>query len=698
MAWTRSLRADLKRYSTPALLLLAVLTSVGLALLTSACFHVAQNGRHLAEFLVLAVIVGVVSGRHALSLKGTHTGSSTADWLVFLGVVALGPYVGAILAAVDMLLSSRRVKAKPALYFFNVSNNAISVFAAGTVLKLASGYFSSATTVKTAGHSILVFAIPLICLALTHYVLHTLGLAAMAYLTFGAGLRKTVWNKLPWDPMSYVATATTAGLVDFVANHYSLITAAVTLVLALPVPVLIYYTFKTYRDKLDEQDRHFHELTDINDSILEMLAMAIDAKDQTTHDHIQRVRLFARRMGEIVGLSHPEIEALKAGALLHDIGKIGVPAYILNKPGRLTEHEFEQMKMHTIIGADMLSNVNFRYPVVPIVRHHHERWDGKGYPDGLAGESIPITARILTLVDNYDALRSDRPYHKAMTPEETLDYIKQNAGRFFDPSLVETFLSIVDDLEAQAAGFTSPETRKVQSAQSVALKAATPAAGFDSSPKTNRAAAALHSIAETNQRVTALYDLARNLAGAFSLEDTTAILTNRLAKLIPFTTCAVYLFDSGRSEFEVVHAIGRDAGKFFKQRLPVSSGITGWVIQNRRPMYNTNAVLDLGFLDQDAAAEYKGIMVYPLVKNQEALGAIALYSVELDSYPSESVQIMESISQPLSDSIYNAMAFEQAQRAALTDPVTGLANMRAFTAHFEREVVRSRRSGTALSL
>ncbi|HKV41967.1 MAG TPA: diguanylate cyclase, partial [Blastocatellia bacterium] len=135
-----------------------------------------------------------------------------------------------------------------------------------------------------------------------------------------------------------------------------------------------------------------------------------------------------------------------------------------------------------------------------------------------------------------------------------------------------------------------------------------------------------------------------------------------------------------------------------KQRLPVSSGITGWVIQNRRPMYNTNAVLDLGFLDQDAAAEYKGIMVYPLVKNQEALGAIALYSVDLDSYPSESVQIMESISQPLSDSIYNAMAFEQAQRAALTDPVTGLANMRAFTAHFEREVVRSRRSGTALSL
>src|SRR5262249_58699991 len=124
---------------------------------------------------------------------------------------------------------------------------------------------------------------------------------------------------------------------------------------------------RSYRDKPDQQDQHYKEVTDINDSILEMLAMAIDAKDDVTHDHIQRVKLFARRMGEAVGLSELEIEALKAGALLHDIGKIGVPAYILNKPGKLTEHEFEQQKMHTIIRADMLSNVYFRYPVLPIL-------------------------------------------------------------------------------------------------------------------------------------------------------------------------------------------------------------------------------------------------------------------------------------------------------------------------------------------
>ncbi|HYL98356.1 MAG TPA: sensor domain-containing diguanylate cyclase, partial [Blastocatellia bacterium] len=227
---------------------------------------------------------------------------------------------------------------------------------------------------------------------------------------------------------------------------------------------------------------------------------------------------------------------------------------------------------------------------------------------------------------------------------------------------------------------------------------AEPAAGFATSPlKLDRAAAALHSIAESNQRVTALYELARNLAGAFSLEDTTAVLANRMAKLIPFTTLAISLYDGTKSEFHIVHAVGRDSERFLFRRFPVSSGITGWVIQNRRPMYNTNPVLDLSFLGPDAE-EYRTLMVFPLVKNNQALGAIGLYASEMDSYSSEYIQIMESISQPVSDSIFNALTSEQAQRAAQTDSVTGLANMRAFTAYFEREQSRNQRTGASLSV
>src|SRR5262249_23463537 len=505
-------------------------------------------------------------------------------------------------------------------------------------------------------------------------------------------------DTFPWEPMSLLACALVAGLINYSFVHFGKLATVLIIVALMPIPIVVYYTFKTYHEKLQEQDKHYETLTGVYDSILEMLAMAIDAKDDVTHDHIQRVKLFARRMGEAVGLSELEIEALKAGALLHDIGKIGVPAYILNKPGKLTEHEFEQMKMHTIIGADMLSNVNFRFPVVPIVRHHHERWDGRGYPDGLKGADIPVTARILTLVDNYDALRSDRPYHKAISREQTLDYIGRNAGTFFDPELVELFLSIVDDLEVEAASFKAPAMRKHSGVGLAALKSATPAAGLETAPKVDRAAAALNSIAETNQRVTELYEISRTLAGSFSLEDTTAILTNRLAKLIPFTTCALSLFDGTRSEVDVVHAIGRDADAFLGRRQPVSAGITGWVIQNQRPMYNTNPLLDLGFLGPEKSDLYKAVMVFPLLRNQEPLGAIALYSTELKSYGAEYIQLMESIAQPVAHAIHNALAFEQAHRAAVTDPATGLSNMWGFAEHLEREQARARRSGLPLSL
>jgi diguanylate cyclase (GGDEF)-like protein len=192
--------------------------------------------------------------------------------------------------------------------------------------------------------------------------------------------------------------------------------------------------------------------------------------------------------------------------------------------------------------------------------------------------------------------------------------------------------------------------------------------------------------------------MARTLASNLSVEDTVVILANRLSKLIPFTTCVVSLFDPSRSEYECVHAIGRHADSFFMRRRPAEAGITGWVITNQQAMYNTNPVLDLGFLGAEVAGEYKSVMVCPLVKNKEPLGAIALYSTEIEGYASEHINLMESICQPASDAVYNAITFEQAQRNALTDHVTGLANMRAMAIQFDRERARSQRLGTPMTL
>ncbi len=695
-----SLKQDIKRYGQSGLGILACITGIATFLLVNAAIEVISGSYvTLLIWALLALVIAVTSAKYPVNLFGTNTGTSVPEALIFLAIIALGPYHGVLLAAIDILLASRRLKLRLTLHLFNVSNQSFSVYFAGMAFYVVKGYLSNYPIATGSTQTLLTFALPLFAMAIADYALQLILIVLMSYLASDNKIGQRVRATFPVEPITYLASAIVAGLINYVFSTHGLLSTLITMMLVLPVPVIIYYTFRTYRDKLSGQEKHYQELTSIYDSILEMLAMAIDAKDDVTHDHIQRVKLFAGRMGEKVGLSNLEIEALKAGSLLHDIGKIGVPAYILNKPGKLTQHEFEQMKMHTIIGADMLSNVNFRYPVVPIVRHHHERWDGRGYPDGLKGEHIPITARILTLVDNYDALRSDRPYKKGMTREEALDYIKQNAGTFFDPKLVEMFLSSVDQLEAEASAssFKPPESKK-RSQVSSAMASASPAAGLQAEPQIDRAAAALNSIAETNQRVTALYEMSRTLASTISVEDTVAILASRLAKLVPFTTCAISLFDASRSEFEIAHALGRHADRFLHRRQPAEAGITGYVITNQRAMYNTKPALDLGFLGAEAATEYKGVMVFPLVKNQEPLGAIALYSTEIETYGVDHIQLMDSICQAASDAVYNAIAYEQAQRDALTDAATGLANMRALTTQFERERARSQRLGTPLAM
>jgi diguanylate cyclase (GGDEF)-like protein/putative nucleotidyltransferase with HDIG domain len=693
------LKDDLKRYKAKGLVLLACLSLVGGFVLARATAEVVTGGsQRLLAWVLLTLIVARTSSRHALKFFNNGSAASFPEALIFLAVVMLGPYHGALLGAVDMFLSVWRLKLKPTNYLINLSSILISVYASGKVyyavaLKLEPWQRPAALT-----QGALIAAVPIVAMAFAYYGLQFAIPAMVSLLTSLIKIKERIRDTFPWEPVSLLACAIVAGLINYSFVHFGLGTTGIVMLALMPIPIVIYYTFKTYHDKLEQQDKHYQKLTSVYDSILEMLAMAIDAKDDVTHDHIQRVRLFACRMGEAVGLSELEIEALKAGALLHDIGKIGVPAYILNKPGKLTEHEFEQMKVHTIIGADMLSNIDFRYPVVPIVRHHHERWDGRGYPDGLKGEAIPITARILTLVDNFDALRSDRPYKTGMTREQALDYIKENAGIFFDPKLVETFLSMADQLEHEAVNFKPPPTNKPSKVESAAMANARPAAGFDTAPQVDRATAALNSIAETNQRVTALYEMSRTLSSILSLEDTVAILTNRLSKLVPFTTCAISLFDASRSEFEIAHATGLHSERFIKRRMPAEAGITGWVITNQRPMYNTNPVLDLGFLGAEAAGAYKAVVVFPLIKNNEAIGAIALYSTEMAAYASEHIQLMESISQPAADAVYNALTFEHAQRDAFTDSATGLANERALMSHFERERERSQRLATSFSL
>src|SRR5690242_849851 len=225
-------------------------------------------------------------------------------------------------------------------------------------------------------------------------------------------------------------------------------------VLGVLIFALVYLLYRFNERRLDEirqaeaeRRRHAEEMATIHMNTIESLAIAIDAKDQTTHGHVRRTQLYATQMGNIFKVSEAELRALHAGALLHDIGKLAVPEYILNKPGKLTEAEFAKMKIHPTVGGDILKRVNFPYPVEDIVRYHHEKWDGSGYPKGLKGEQIPLIARIISVVDFYDATRCDRPYRKGMKREDSLALLRSMVGSAFDPRVVDKFVAHVEEFD-----------------------------------------------------------------------------------------------------------------------------------------------------------------------------------------------------------------------------------------------------------
>src|SRR5437764_1363574 len=341
----------------------------------------------------------------------------------------------------------------------------------------------------------------------------------------------SVWRKnFVWAVAMFLPTSTAARLmyVAFPAGFF------VVLVVGAPVLLTVYFVHRQYRDSVRSR---FDTLAAAHRQTVEALAVAINAKDEVTHEHVTRVQTYAAGVARLLGCTEAEVEALRAGALLHDIGKIAVPDYILNKPGKLTAEEFNQMKLHTVVGAQILSRVEFPFPVVPVVRHHHERWDGRGYPDGLKGEEIPLTARILSVVDCFDAVREDRPYRRAMTREQAINYILEESGKTYDPQVVATFLAHLPEFEAEidAMRHAPAPTFGIEAAEQLsdaALRVA-PAAGHQA--ESTQAPDDAH--AATDER--ALYELSCALDACKSEEEKEAAFVERLASVVPFDTCAL---------------------------------------------------------------------------------------------------------------------------------------------------------------
>jgi HD-GYP domain-containing protein (c-di-GMP phosphodiesterase class II) len=189
--------------------------------------------------------------------------------------------------------------------------------------------------------------------------------------------------------------------------------------------------------------RLYQKIQDSYFEIVKALAQAIEAKDPYTHGHSERVMEYAVQIAQKLGLPEEEIKSLRYAAILHDIGKIGVRGIILNNPDGLTDQEYNEVKKHPLIGENIIQPIELLQPIRPLIRHHHEWYNGKGYPDGLSKEDIPLSARILAVADTYDAMKFDRPYRKALTEEVIIQELKQGSGTQYDPKLVEVFLEIL---------------------------------------------------------------------------------------------------------------------------------------------------------------------------------------------------------------------------------------------------------------
>ncbi len=423
---------------------------------------------------------------------------------------------------------------------------------------------------------------------------------------------------------------------------------------------------------------------------IESLAIAIDAKDQTTHGHVRRTQIYATEMGKLLNVSGAESQALFAGALLHDIGKLAVPEYILNKPGKLTEAEFAKMKIHPTVGGDILKRVHFPYPVEDIVRYHHEKWDGTGYPKGLKRDVIPLVARIISVVDFYDATRCDRPYRKGMRREESVTLLRKMAGTAFDPRVVDIFIQHVEEFDKLIGAEDIQE--QVPSEQLDYQTTTRPDAGLaPDTLGTPDHSSGFRSITEAQREVFALHEIAQTIGSSLNLNDTVTLVTNKLRAIVPFDTCIIFTVDDKSGKAVAAHSAGEHVELFSRRRMQVGDGITGWVIANARSMCNASPELDLVGIPDDIAKQFRGVLVSPLLREDGAFGAITLYSKSRTSYTSEHVRLLESVAQHASSALNNALTFEKTKESALTDPLTELPNARSLYMMLEQRIAECQR-------
>ena len=644
-----------------------------------------QSSKNIAEFICYLGIA-ILASRLKVNLPGI-TGTLSVNFLfILIGVIELSFSETLILGAISLL----------AQCLYPERPNALQV-----TFNICAGSISTALAYLVYHHplmSLLIGSRPLL-----------LGVAASIYFIANAGsiamvislgerrpLTKILVDCYFWSFPYYLVGAGIAGGISWLNQTFNWETS----LLMVPAVYLIFRSYRLYLGKLEDEKRHVEEIANLHLRTIEALALAIEAKDQTTHDHLQRVRVYAIEVAKELGITGTDLEALHAAALLHDIGKLAVPEHIISKPGRLTPEEFEKMKIHTLVGAEILERVRFPYPVVPIVRAHHEKWDGSGYPMGLKGAEIPIGARILSAVDYLDALASDRQYRRALPLLEVMQKLGAESGKSFDPKVVSILQKRYEHLERLAVARSVQDGNSPLSTAIKIERGDAPAAGFENAVAQDSVGhenTFLSSIAAARQEAQALFELSQDLGASLSLGETLSVFSVKLKPMIPYDAIAIYI---KRDDELVPEYVNGDNYRLFSSlRIPLGQGLSGWVAQNKKPIINGNPSVEPGYLnDPSKFSTLSSALAVPLEGIGGVIGVLALYRGPRDSFTSDHLRIVLAVSSKMALSIENALKYQQAENSATTDYLTGLPNARSLFLQLDRELARCKRDSSTLTV
>jgi diguanylate cyclase (GGDEF)-like protein/putative nucleotidyltransferase with HDIG domain len=645
-------------------------------------------------FLVLLALSSITSVfKVNLPLARRASTMSVSYAVDFASLLLLGRHQTMLVAAASAWgQCTFRIKEKNPLHrtLFSMACLIVTVQAAGFVHTWLA-YDNIVDPQVNAGAAVM--AKPLVGAATTYFVINTVMIATAIALSSGQRVFR-VWNEnFLWSAPSYFVGALAAAGSTWMISDSKIWLAP----LAVAPLFLTYRTYRVYLGRIEDEQRHVQEISDLHLATIEALALAIDAKDQTSQTHIRRVQLYAAELARSMGMSENEIQGVKTAALLHDIGKLAVPEHILSKPGPLTQEEFQKIRAHPKVGADIISAVPFPYPVAPLILCHHERWDGKGYPAGLKSEDIPLGARILSVVDYFDALMAERPYHKAMSFEAAVGLLQQEAGKGLDPVIVARFVEMLPRLQAEAATLEQAQVavRRI-TIDDKPSDVGRPATGLSPEPARKNV---FEDIALAHREIYALYEIAQAMGTSLGVADTMALISAKLSNLVPFSCCALFLHDEETDSLRCRFATGVDAEVIQQVTVHSGEGLTGWVARNRRPLVNARPSADLEAAGlAHLATGLQSALVCPLVFNERFIGTISVYHTEAAFYREDHRRLLDRVSEQASAVINNSIVFEQTQEDSLTDPLTGLPNTRFLFMHLSRELARAERLKSEVSL